>query len=104
MALVGLWFAYSGIAELIVSGMETLRVLSGGPSSATFSLWRARVDTGLMYWTVALVVVAVVYSALHRWRRWRGMHRAPAGLGGEELSVGRGRGWRLFGHNPARGH
>lgn len=70
MSLVGLWFAYSGIAELIVSGMETLRILSGGPSLATFDRWRARVDAGLTYWTATLIGVAVVTVALQRWQRW----------------------------------
>src|SRR5579862_6715883 len=40
--LFGVWCVTSGLAELLVSGMETARHVVGRPSVSAFALWRAR--------------------------------------------------------------
>jgi hypothetical protein len=66
MLLFGVWFATSGLAELVVSGMETARQLIGAPSAASFALWRERADRTLLYITIAVLVAAVAHPLLTR--------------------------------------
>ncbi len=75
-SLAGAWFVCSGIAELIVSGMETLRAYTGAPSTAIFTLWRGRADMALTIATVVLVALGVLYAVFWRW-----LLRPPHGTG-----------------------
>lgn len=65
LLLIAAWFVCSGIAELIVSGMEIWRRLWGAPSAASFALWRGRVDLALVV-ASALLLVALIASPLLR--------------------------------------
>lgn len=65
--LAGAWFLTSGLAELLVSGMEVAQRLGHGPSAAAFSLWRGRADTLLLVVTLALAALGLVYAAASRW-------------------------------------
>ncbi len=56
----GAWFACSGAAELLVSGMESMRLLLGWPSLHAFVVWRARADSALLVATLTLAIVAIV--------------------------------------------
>lgn len=64
--LAGAWFVTSGVAELVVSGMEMAQRLGHGLSASTFNLWRGRADTLLLVVTLILVVVGLIYVAAHR--------------------------------------
>ena len=66
LLLIALWFVCSGLAELLVSGMEAARRLWGAPSAATFALWRGRVDAALLSATVVLLLALLVYPLLQR--------------------------------------
>lgn len=66
LLLVAAWFVCSGIAELIVSGMETWRRLWGAPSAASFALWRGRVDLALAVASALLVLCLIAYPVLRR--------------------------------------
>ncbi|HEX9037184.1 MAG TPA: hypothetical protein VF808_09370 [Ktedonobacterales bacterium] len=57
----GLWFFVSGVCELLVSGIEARRAVTGGPRIALFTSVRAAADTALFAWTVALAVGLVAY-------------------------------------------
>lgn len=59
--LVGAWFIGSGLAELLVSGMEVARDVTGTPSLATFNRWHAGADTFLLVWTLALVLALALW-------------------------------------------
>ncbi|MBF6589779.1 MAG: hypothetical protein IVW57_04515 [Ktedonobacterales bacterium] len=73
--LFGVWFATSGLAELLVSGMEASRQLFGTPGHATFALWRGRADRMLVLVTGGALIAALLYPALVRVRWAR--RRAP---------------------------
>jgi hypothetical protein len=62
LLLLALWFACSGIAELFVSGMETLRLIVRWPPAAAFALWRGRTDAALFAATVVLLAALPVYA------------------------------------------
>jgi hypothetical protein len=79
LLLLALWFACSGAAELFVSGMESLHVLTSWPQVASFTLWRARADAALLAVTVALVVALIAYPAAQVMARRRGPHDAGPG-------------------------
>lgn len=66
LLLIAAWFVCSGIAELIVSGMETWRKLSGAPSAASFALWRGRVDLALVAASALLLLCVIAYPLLRR--------------------------------------
>jgi hypothetical protein len=55
LLVVSLWFIVSGTLELLVSGMESAQRLGAMISSETFTLWRARADTLLVWGCVALL-------------------------------------------------
>ena len=52
--LVAVWFVASGIAELIVSGLEASRALFHSPDAIQFTAWRARADLLLLLVSIAL--------------------------------------------------
>ena len=64
--LVGAWFIASGVAELLVSGMELAQRLGHGPNAFTFTIWRGRADTVLLVVTLVLVGVGLAYTIAHR--------------------------------------
>lgn len=66
LLLIALWFPFSGLGELIVSGLEVVRRLTATPSAATLVLWRGRVDTSLAALTIALLVALLAFP-LVRW-------------------------------------
>jgi hypothetical protein len=66
LLLIAAWFVCSGVAELIVSGMETWRLLWGAPSAASFALWRGRADAALGVATVLLLLCLIAYPLLRR--------------------------------------
>ncbi len=57
----GVWFFVSGVCELIVSGMELIRSLGGGPSATFFTQTRALTDGALFAATGALAVGLAAY-------------------------------------------
>lgn len=59
--LVALWFVGSGISELIVSGLESARGMTGAPSLATLNRWHAGADVFLLVWSIALVVALALW-------------------------------------------
>jgi hypothetical protein len=68
LLVVSLWFIVSGTLELLVSGMETAQRLGAAISSETFTLWRARADTSLVWVSVALLASLLVYELARRLR------------------------------------
>ena len=66
LLLIALWFVCSGLAELLVSGMEASRRLWGTPGAATFALWRARADAALLWATIILALALVAYPLVQR--------------------------------------
>jgi hypothetical protein len=66
LLLICLWFVCSGLAELLVSGMEAMQRISGHPSAPAFALWRGRIDAGLLIATAALFVALCLYPLLRR--------------------------------------
>lgn len=66
LLLIALWFVCSGLAELLVSGMEASRLLRETPDAATFALWRGRADAALLWATILLALALVVYPLLQR--------------------------------------
>lgn len=77
LLMIAAWFVCSGIAELIVSGMETTHRLWGAPAAASFAVWRGRVDVALAIASALLLVCLFAYPL---------MRRLPAsGDGGEKV-------------------
>jgi hypothetical protein len=71
LALLGAAFALSGLAEMVVSGAETLGALRGAPSAAQIHQIRLVVD-GLLAGGLAAVALALaLYPA---WRRILAAH------------------------------
>lgn len=66
LLLISLWFPFSGLGELIVSGLEVGRRLTATPSAATLALWRGRVDAGLVAVTIVLGVALVAFPLVRR--------------------------------------
>ena len=66
LLLIAAWFVCSGLAELIVSGMETWRQLWGTPSAVSFALWRGRVDLALVAASALLLLGLIIYPLLRR--------------------------------------
>jgi hypothetical protein len=68
LLVVSLWFIVSGTLELLVSGMETAQRLGAAISTRTFTLWRARADTLLVWVSVALLASLLAYELARRLR------------------------------------
>jgi hypothetical protein len=68
LLVVSLWFIVSGTLELLVSGMETAQRLGAVISSRTFTLWRARADTSLVWVSVTLLASLLAYELVRRLR------------------------------------
>ena len=66
LLLIAAWFVCSGIAELLVSGMETARRLWGAPTAASFALWRGRADLALAVASALLLLCLIAYPLLRR--------------------------------------
>lgn len=66
LLLIALWFPFSGIGELIVSGLEVARQLTATPSAAMLALWRGRVDAGLIAVTIVLFAALVAFPVVRR--------------------------------------
>jgi hypothetical protein len=66
LLLVSLWFVCSGVAELLVSGMEMARRLTAHPSASAFTTWRSRIDAALLVASVALFVALCLYPLVRR--------------------------------------
>lgn len=66
LLLIALWFVCSGLAELLVSGMEASRRLWGAPGTATFALWRGRADAALLSATILLALALLAFPILQR--------------------------------------
>ncbi len=75
LLLIALWFVCSGLAELLVSGMEAAHRLWGTPHAATFALWRGRADTALLWATILLVLALLLYPLLQRLLRGRTLRK-----------------------------
>jgi hypothetical protein len=71
LLLIAAWFVCSGLAELAVSGGETIRLLWGAPSAAALAALKARADAALLAATLALLVCLLAYPLVRR--------RVPAG-------------------------
>ncbi len=84
LLLLALWFACSGLAELCVSGMETLRQIARWPSAAAFTLWRGRADAALLAATVVLVAALPMYVGIS----YASRRRRRAGAGRKDQSPG----------------
>lgn len=75
---LGLWFFCSGLAELLVSGMEAARDLGRGPNTATFALWHTRADAFLLAVTVVAGTFAFVGPVAIRLRTARRADTTPS--------------------------
>lgn len=64
LLLIALWFAWSGLTEIVVSGMEAAHLLTGLPSLATFTLWRGRADAVLLMVSLGLALALLLHLAL----------------------------------------
>lgn len=71
LLLIAAWFVCSGLAELAVSGGETIRLVWGAPSAAALAALKARADAALLAATIALLVCLLAYPLIRR--------RIPAG-------------------------
>jgi hypothetical protein len=70
VALIGAWFACSGITELIVSGAELLARTSPSLSAARAAHIRAQADQGFLIVSLALLVIgASALLLIHFWKR-----------------------------------
>ncbi|HST90277.1 MAG TPA: hypothetical protein VLJ14_18020 [Ktedonobacterales bacterium] len=74
LLLIAAWFVCSGLAELAVSGGETIRLVWGTPSAAALAALKARADAALLVATIALLVCLLAYP-LMRNRISAGRHR-----------------------------
>lgn len=73
MALIGLWLMCSGIAELIVSGLEATARGWHAPAPQTVSVVRQTADTGLLGAAVLLAGALALYLV---WWRVGGVRRS----------------------------
>ena len=71
LLLIAAWFVCSGVAELAVSGGETIRLVWGAPSTAALAALKARADAALLAATLVLLVCLLAYPLIRR--------RIPAG-------------------------
>jgi hypothetical protein len=68
LALLGIWVVCSGIAELIVSGLETAARAWGRPTPSAIAAVRDVADASLLVVALALLAVVALYLAF----LWRG--------------------------------
>ncbi len=66
LMLVAVWFIASGVCELLVSGMEMARHVSGHPSATAFAAWRSQIDLALVIVTCGLVVLVALFPLARR--------------------------------------
>jgi branched-subunit amino acid ABC-type transport system permease component len=71
LAFIGIWFAFSGITELIVSGAEVLARTGHTLSAAEASHLRAQADQAFLIASLTLLAVGAAYLLLAR----LGFHR-----------------------------
>lgn len=74
LAFIGIWFAFSGITELIVSGAEVLARTSHTLSTAQASHLRAQADQAFLIASLILLTIGAAYLLLTR--LW--LNRQPA--------------------------
>lgn len=65
--VLGAWFVCSGAVELIVSSLAASSEAWGQPAPAALARFRGGADVGLIWASVALVVLACLYP-IWRWR------------------------------------
>jgi len=68
LMLVALWFTFSGLSELLVSGTEAVRAITMHPSAAVFASWRSRIDGALLVVSACLAVALALYPLAIRLR------------------------------------
>ena len=61
LAFIGIWFAFSGITELIVSGAEVLARTGHTLSSAQASYLRAQADQAFLIASLILLTIGAAY-------------------------------------------
>ena len=66
LAFIGIWFAFSGITELIVSGTEVLARTGHTLSSAQASHLRAQADQAFLIASLLLLTIGAVYLLMAR--------------------------------------
>ena len=74
LAFIGIWFAFSGITELIVSGAEVLARIAHTLSLAGASHLRAQADQA--FWIASLILLTIGAAYLLSGRLW--FHRQPS--------------------------
>lgn len=74
LAFIGIWFAFSGITELIVSGAEVLARTGHTLSPAEASHLRAQADQAFLIASLILLTIGAAYLLLTR--LW--LNRPPA--------------------------
>ncbi len=72
VALIGAWFACSGITELIVSSAELLARTSASLSVASAAHIRAQADQGFLIASIILLAIGASYLLLNRF--WKSRH------------------------------
>jgi hypothetical protein len=68
LMLVALWFTFSGVCELLVSGAEAARAITTHPSAAAFATWRSQIDGALLVVSVILALALALYPLALRLR------------------------------------
>jgi hypothetical protein len=66
LLLIAAWFVCSGLAELAVSGGETIRLVWGAPSATALAALKARADAALLAATLVLLVCLLAYPLVRR--------------------------------------
>ena len=66
LLLIAAWFVCSGLAELAVSGGETIRLVWGAPSATALAALKARADAALLAATLVLLVCLLAYPLARR--------------------------------------
>lgn len=69
LALIGAWFACSGLTELIVSGAEMLARTGNALSAESATHIHMQADQGFLIASIILLVLGVLYPLLTRFRR-----------------------------------
>ena len=66
LAVIGIWFAFSGITELIVSGAELLARSAHALSPGSASLLRAQADQAFLIASLILLAIGAAYLLIIR--------------------------------------
>ena len=74
LLLIAAWFVCSGLAELAVSGGETIRLVWGAPAASVLAALKARADAALLVATLVLFACLLAYP-LARKRALTGKRR-----------------------------